>query len=233
MTTEPTHTLREVAILLGKIKHLPNGRKDILGLHALLKAGELKAGFEFPGNKVYWISIPTSYWTGVTTYKFDSLRYKSGDKFKIGAYAVGIGDFVDEYMEVVSQEIRERTGSMDTLLNELKRALSGAQKRYEVAITDEEWREYLKRNQIAAPALGKKSPAGRREKTSWHHLVPIIAAYVMTLDKRPGESPDHLYIATRVHELASKEGIPDLPAVDTIRDVISKAFAQAEKLSRA
>ena len=77
-----------------------------------------------------------------------------------------------------------------------------------------------------------RSPAGRREKKSWHHLVPIIAGYMMTLDKRPEESRDQIYIATRVHEQATKDHIPEIPSVDTIKDVISKAFDRAAELSK-
>jgi hypothetical protein len=233
MTTEPPLTLREVVHRMHSILRLPSKATAVPRLLGLLKAGELQAGFEFPGTRVYWIPIPTSYWTAVSSYKFGSLRFVRGDKIRIGTYQVRIGGFADEYTRVVSQEIHEKPPeSITAVLNELKHGLSGAQRQYEVAITNEEWTKYLERNQITASALDNRSPAGRREKTSWHHLLPIIAAYLMTLDKRSGESRDYLYIATSVRELASKEGIIDLPAVDTIKDVISKAFAQAEKLSR-
>src|SRR5271165_2703113 len=60
------------------------GKPAVSKLLGLLKTGELKAGFEFPGTKVCWIPIPTSYWTGVSSHKFGSLRYIEHDKRKTG-----------------------------------------------------------------------------------------------------------------------------------------------------
>jgi hypothetical protein len=198
----------------------------------LLKGGELKAGFEFPGTKVFWIPIPTSYWTGVSSHKFGSLQHVQGDKHKKGTYEVRICDFVEEYIQVVSQQLQGMASdSTATVYGELRKALSAAQKPYEVAVTGEEWAKYLERHQISDYEVPQKSPAGRREKTSWSHLAPIIAAYMMTLDKRPGQSRDQQSIAANVLELARKDGILDLPAVDTVRDAIAKAFVRAEQLS--
>jgi hypothetical protein len=228
MTTELTLTLREVALLLGKIGRLSRGKPDVPRLLALLKAEALKAGFVFPGTQEYWIPITKSYWAGVDSRKFGVLRYKA-DNPRTGTYQVRITDFVDEYLQMVSQETMET----NALLEEMKKALSAAQRRFEVVITNEEWTKYLEQNQIPTSALQKKSYAGRPPKDVWRQLVPIIAAHMMTLDKRAGKPPDHLAIATSIHALASKEGsINSLPAVDAIRDVISKAFAQAEKLPR-
>ena len=123
MTTEPPLPLRQVALLLGNIQRLPNSRHDVSGLLRLLKAGELKAGFEFPGTRVFWIPISTSYWTGVSSDKFRALRYQSGDKLKQGTYKVRISDFVDEYIQVVSPEI---TVAIPAVLDELRKALSAA-----------------------------------------------------------------------------------------------------------
>jgi hypothetical protein len=231
MTTEPSLSLRKVALLLGKIHREPNGRPDLHTLLGLLRAGELMAGFEFPGTtKVYWIQIHTSYWTGISSYKFGSLRVRRGDKFKIGTYEVRISDFVDEYIDVISQEFFSQKTDANTLLNELKKALSAAQRRYEVGVTNEDWLGYLQQHQIPAPVLQQRSSAGRPPNPSWHHLAPIIAGYMMTLDRSSHLSKDSAFIAKNVHELASKEGIQEIPAVDTIRDTISKAFARAEKL---
>ena len=232
MTTElPRLSLRNVALLLGKIHNVPRGKPDLLTLLGLLKAGELMAGFEFPGTKVHWIPIPKNYWTGISSQKFGSLLYRAGDKFKTATYEVRISDFVDEYSDVILQELFSGKPEANAVLNELKKALSAAQQTYEVGVTNEDWLKYLEQHQISVPGLQQRSSAGRRPKPSWHHLVPIIAGYLMTLDKRPNDSQDHLHIATKVHELARNVGIMDLPAIETIRDVISKAFAQAEKFS--
>ena len=168
---------------------------------------------------------------GISSQKFGSLLSRAGDKFKTGTYEVRISDFVGEYSDVILQELFSRKPDANAVLNELKKALSASQQTYEVGVTNEDWSKYLEQREISVPGLQQRSPAGRRPKASWHHLVPIIAGYLMTLDKRPSDSKDHLYIATKIHELASKAGIMDLPAIETIRDVISRAFAQAEKLS--
>jgi hypothetical protein len=227
MTTEPPLTLREVALQLGKIDRLPNGKPDVHRLLALLKAEELKAGFEYPGIKVYWIRIPKSYWAGVNSRKFGVLWYKA-DYPKSGTYQVQITDFAGEFDQVVSQE----TTGTDAVLAEMKNALFAARRRYEVVITNEEWTKYLERHQIPASALQKRSYAGRPPKDLWRQLAPIIASRMMTLDKQLLDSRDYSSIARSVCTLGNEEGIERLPGVDEIKDVISKAFAQAEKLSR-
>jgi hypothetical protein len=233
MTTEPPLSLRKIALLLGKIHREPKGKPDLHTLLGLLKAGELLAGFEFPGTKVYWIQIPTSYWTGISSHKFGSLRYRHGDKLKTGTYEVRISDFIGEYFDAISQEFFSQKPDANALLNEFKKTLSAAQRRYEVGVTNEDWLGYLQQHQIQASVLQQRSSAGRPPNPSWHHLAPIIAGHMMTLDRSSHVSKDSAFIAKNVHELASKEGIQEIPAVDTIRDAISKAFALAEKLRAA
>jgi len=227
MTAEPPLPLRQVALLLGNIHQLPKNQSDVFGLLRLLKAGELKAGFEFPGTRVFWIPISTSYWTRVSSDKFRALQYKSGDRLKKGTYKVPISDFVDEYIQVVSPEI---TVSIPAALDELRKALSAARQSFEVAITHEEWTKYLKQHQISDSALRRRPSSGRSEKSSWHHLLPIIAGFLMT-EKNP-EQLSRDYIAAKVRELANKDGITDLPSVATIRDIISKTFKRASEFRR-
>jgi hypothetical protein len=234
MTAEPPLPLRKVAQQLGQIKQ-PAGKPAVSELLGLLKSGELMAGFEFPGTKVCWIPIPTSYWTGISSHKFGSLRYLQHDKHKTGTYEVQISDFVDEYLQVVRHQFQGKgsDAAITMLYDEFRKALTAAPRPYEVGITNEEWTKYLKRHPIPASAMQqKRSASGRHPKTSWHHLAPIIGAYLMTLDNRPSGSRDHYSIAASVLEVASKEGIADLPAVETLRDLISKAFAKAGELSK-
>jgi hypothetical protein len=108
--------------------------------------------------------------------------------------------------------------------------LSAARQSFEVAITDEEWTKYLEQHQISDSALRQRPSSGRPEKPSWHHLLPIIAGFLMTLKDR--EQPSHDYIATKVCELAARDGITDLPSVVRIRDIISKSFDRASEFSR-
>jgi len=191
MATGPILTLREVVNRLGRILELPRRKSAVPELHRLLKLGELKAGFEFPGKRVYWIPIPPSYWTGVSSHRFRSLYYAEGDQQKKGSYEVRIGDFVDEYIRVVSKEV-EHVGSekISVLFDELKTALSAALRRYEVGISFGEWQQYLQRNQITEPAThGKKSHAGRPEKKSWSRLAPIVPSIASGAEMRNRTSP--------------------------------------------
>jgi hypothetical protein len=232
MTVEPPITLREVARQLGTIRG--RDKPDVPELLRLLKSGELKAGFEFPGTNVSWIPIPTGYWTGISSYKFGSLRYVEGDKRKTGTYEVRISDgFIDEYLQGIRQQLQGMAPDLadPKLYEEFRKALSAAANRYEVAITSEEWAKFVDRQPMPTPTTQQpRSSSGRREKTSWHHLAPIMAAYLMTLDDRPRESRDHGSIAANILELAVREGIRDLPATDTLRDVIAKAFDRARAL---
>jgi hypothetical protein len=234
MPTESPITLRDVVGHLHQILRLPRKKSAITKLLGLLQAGDLKAGFQFPGGKVYWIPIPTSYWAGVSSHKFRTLRYVPGDENRTGTYEVRIGNFVDDYIQAVSQEISETTtATTSTLLDELKKALPAAQKRYEVAITHEEWTKYLSQHEISSSMLQQRSPAGNREKSGWHHLVPIIASYMMTLNDRPDESRDRKAIAGMVLQIAKLENISyDLPSVPTLADTISKVFTRFEQLSK-
>ena len=178
-----------------------------------------------------WIPIPKQYWVGVSSKKFRSLRYSPDDDHNTGTYEVRITDFIEEYIDVISQKIKATaTDQFAASLQELRKALSASKQQYEVAITAAEWIKYLEIHQIPEPVLHETR--GRHPKTSWHHLAPIIAAYMMTLEKRPQESNDHDSIAKMILELAKKDGISDLPASDTLADVIAKTFTKAKKLSK-
>jgi hypothetical protein len=75
-------------------------------LLALLKAEELKAGFEYPGIKVYWIQIPKSHWAGVNSRKFGVLWLKTNDP-RTGTYLVRIADFADDVFQVSHKKQRK------------------------------------------------------------------------------------------------------------------------------
>jgi hypothetical protein len=123
--------------------------------------------------------------------------------------------------------------SIAQILDELKAALAVTSRQFEVVIQGEEWLNYLQRHKVNDPTRPEKPSRGRREKTSWSHLVPLIAGYMMTLDNRPDESRDHTYIATRIHELAKKQGISDLPASVTLEKTVSEIFAKVETFSKS
>jgi hypothetical protein len=231
MTNEPPLALRSVALHLGTILKVPKRKPAVSELLRLLKAGELTAGFEFPGTKVYWIPISTSYWTSVSTDKFRTLRYRHNDKLKTGTYKVRISDCVEDYIQVVSTDIRAiTTGSTEAALLELKKALSAAQDRYEVAITNEEWTKYLAAKGLPTSPAPQRSSAGRPPKTSWNLLAPIIAGYMISLERSARDKADHGHIAEQVLQYAKDSGITKgVPAVNTLKDTISRALSLAEE----
>src|ERR1700686_2108942 len=104
MTDGPPFTLRQVAWQLAQVMRLPWGQAAVPQLLGLLKAGELKAGFEFPGTKVYWIPISMSYWTGISSHRFGTVWYAEGDDYKKGIFVVRINEFADEYVEIVARQ---------------------------------------------------------------------------------------------------------------------------------
>src|SRR6478609_6568792 len=123
MTTEPALLLREIVEKLGRIRNLPAGKPPIRELLGFLKAGDLKAGIEFPGASKTWVPIPQSYWMGITTDKFKSLKQK-GREGRNGTYVVRIQEFVNDYKEAVSQQIKSKPEALTAALRELTAAVS-------------------------------------------------------------------------------------------------------------
>lgn len=226
---EPDLSLREVLKRLARIDGLPKKKTSVDKLLTLLRAGQIKAGFIFPASELIWISIPQEYWVSLPKKRVQSLRYSSEESGS-GTYEVRINDFVDQYMDAVLQLVDSAASDQETrVVGEWKRALSCSQKRYEVAVRAHDWKDYLVRNNIAEPAI--RETRGRHQKESWRDLAAIIAARMMTLD--PSKSPDHHSIAGMILEMAKKEDIPNLPAVETLADVISRVFAKAKKLKKS
>jgi hypothetical protein len=227
---DPALSLRDVLKRLARIDRLPKKKTSVDKLLSLLRAGQIKAGFYFPASKLIWILIPQEYWVGLPKKRVQSLRYSSEESGS-GTYEVRITDFVDQYMDAVLQLIDSAASDQGAgVVGELKRALSSSQKRFEVAVRVQDWKDYLERNNIAEPAL--RETRGRHQKEGWRDLASIIAAYMMTLEKRPKDSRDHDSIARMILQLAEGEKISDLPASDTLADLIAKTFIRAKNLSK-
>jgi hypothetical protein len=78
-----TITLREVALRLAKIKSPATSKIDDGRLLSLLRSGDLKAGFEFPGATKRWVSIECNYWVTVDSQKFRSIRSDEDYTYKV------------------------------------------------------------------------------------------------------------------------------------------------------
>lgn len=238
MQKDQTTSLREIAVRLARFP-ISKSRDKIadVRLLSLLKTGELSAGFHFPGLVGSWIQIPVAYWLGVTGDKFRSIRYASGDKKRTGVFKVKISDFAQEYADLVlnaskSAAKSERNRDLTALfVEELRLAISAAAADYEVVILERDWEVYLQRNKLQEPPAHEKSKVGRHPKTSWRDLSIIIGAYLMKHCETEKGRLKIVEASKNIHKIATNDGIEDLPASDTIKDVLAKMKSMAETLS--
>ena len=131
MSTELTVTLREVA------EKLATGRKKIddAALLSLLQAGDLAAGFYFPGASPTWVQIPTSYWQKIGSDRFELVRKTEGNDRRTGTFKVRIADFVGTYVEQVVERLKQRqSDELADLRDELTAVINNATSQYEVRI---------------------------------------------------------------------------------------------------
>jgi hypothetical protein len=220
-----TITLRDVAIRLGKIKQPTTKAIADTQLLSLLKSGELKAGFDFPGRTKHWISIQPDYWLKIDSSKFRSIRRNEGATFK-----VSIRDFADEYSQLIfaESEIQNRaTASNVSLKDEFRIGLQAAARKYEVVVQAGEWEDYLKRHQLREPVLiAQKGKGGRNPKAAWRELAEIIPAYLLACQAERLQPPRYETAADEIFKIAIDKGIDanSLPQPSTLKDVISRIF---------
>jgi hypothetical protein len=236
MSTEQLMSLRDVALGLAKVRGSRQPKIADGKLLTLLRAGELNAGFEFPGLVTRWIQIPATYWMSVGSDKFRAIRHKSGNKKMTGAFKVRLGQFANEYLEAVRQhpgKDGEREGkgaSIAQITDELKAALSLASQRFEVVIRERDWLDYLQRHNLEEPMPQKKAKAGRSEMPGWRKLSVIIGAYLIKHQTTTKETIKIEEAAKEIHEIAKNENTPGLPHWTTIKDVLSQIRSTADTL---
>jgi hypothetical protein len=234
MNSTATIPLRDVARLLAKLPGSRRSKIDDKALLSLLKSGQLKAGFHFPGCELRWISIPATYWAKVGTDKFRSIQVSDHDETKTGIYKVRFRQFANEYIESLASgylKINTTKALNDLMMTELREVIIHGSASYEVVILEEEWTNYLKGNRLEEPRLGSKAKSGRKQKESWRDLAPIIGAYALAHGRKSKASMKVEESAKAIHAYAKKKGIPDLPAPDTIREIISQMHKEVEQLA--
>jgi len=208
MDVRSTIPLRTIARRLPKVLNR-RGKTATGELLGLLRSGDLKAGFHFPGRVKRWISIPTSYWAGIGSDQFRTLHYEKGNIHRPGTFKVRISQFAEEFVQTVSNDLendlRDQKTETTDLLDELKRALFAASQRYEVAITEEAWTDFLQRNDLREPT-DLKPRVGRNEKPSWRRLAVIIGAYLIKHREMTEEEIKNEEAAKKIHEIAKNEG---------------------------
>lgn len=214
-----TITLREVALRLAKIKQPTTRKIDSGQLLSLLKSGDLKAGFEFPGVTKRWVAIEPNYWLTIDSDKFRSIRSDGGYTFK-----VGLRDFADTYLRLVLND-----SSNESLKAEFRVVLGQASRKYEVVVQAEEWKKYLDNHGLNEPPFDTppKGKGGRNPKAAWRQLSVTIPAYLLAHHDKTHEPPNHETAAGEIHQITMSTYTIDansLPAPGTIKDVIGEIY---------
>ncbi len=231
MNAQPTITLRDVGRRLARLPSSKTGGIADGKLLGLLKAGELKAGFYFPGPYLSWIPISPSYWAGISSDQFRSIR-RSDKKNLRGTFKVRLSQVADEYVGVVSKRLkRHERGNNDAIWKQVKATLAAASHRFEVLIREQDWEDYLKKHNLEEPIPVEKRKAGRRQKEGWRQLCVLVGAYLVKHQRITTEQPKIEESARQIHKIGEAERIRGLPVWSTIKDALSEIFSKADTLS--
>jgi hypothetical protein len=220
-----TITLREVALRLAKIKSPATSKIDDGQLLSLLRSGDLKAGFEFPGATKRWVPIEGNYWVTVDSQKLRSIR--SDEDY---TYKVRLSDFAQGYSRLVLSD-----SSHETLKDEFPVALAAAPRRYEVVVQSEEWKKYLVSHDLKEPPFDLPKPkgkGGRNPLAGWNHLAVIIPAYLLAHHSKTRQPPNYEVAADQIYDIALKKGIDPatVPQPGALKDVISNVYKEKESI---
>jgi hypothetical protein len=221
-------SLHEIASRLGKFRRPPRPL-DPETLLSLLKSGELKTGFHYPGQVTLWIAIPPKYWLTVGADKIRSVYYEDDNEQRPGTFKVRIGEFAAEYLKALSQAKIGKNAAI--VQEEFKIALETAGRRYDVVITEDEWASYLKRHSLEYPLPEKRSTSGRHENPSWRDVSVIVGAYLIKHMQTTTELVKLEHAAEQIFHLAKDHNIANPPAAATIKDHLSKILATVESIS--
>jgi len=221
MDAAPTVTLRDAAKTLARIR----GQRQIadLPLLNLLRAGQITAGFYIDGQSDLWIAIPASYWLDLTSDKFRAIRIGNNKK---GIYVVRPSEFADEILHLIEEKRKSQSSATrnDFQLRTLRSILSHASKKHEVLIHEADWGNYL--TKIPKINEVRRSTRGRRPKEGWKQTCVILAAFLIKHGAPAGTK--HEALGKRIHELATKEGVMDMPADSSIIGAVADAFKKAQ-----
>jgi hypothetical protein len=226
-----TITLRDVALRLAKLKQPTTKAIADTQLLSLLKSGELRAGFDFPGCTKRWVSIPSDYGLKIDSRRFRSIRKDEGATFK-----VSIRDFADKYSQLVFDDVEEQnvptSSSNLSLKDEFRIALAAASRKYEVVVRTSECEEYEKRQPaVIEPVV--KGKGGRHPLTAWHELSVIIPAYLLAHHDERHQPPVYKDAGDEIYRIAREKDRIDansLPKPDTLKDVISQIYRRKEDI---
>jgi hypothetical protein len=231
MDAQSTISLRDVALRLARLPKSGTGKVADGKLLGLLQAGELQAGFHFPGEFASWIPISRTYWSRVSSDKFRSIR-KSERNNLSGVFKVRLSEVADDCVEVMSGrwEIDQREDP-NSIWNEIRATLAVASHRFEVLIREQDWDDYLNKHDLEEPMPVRKSKGGRHPKGGWRDLCVLVGAYIVKHQRTTKEEFKIEEAARQIHKMGKDADIPDLPAWPTIKDVLSAIYSRAAGLS--
>jgi hypothetical protein len=230
-----TITLRDVALKLAKIEEPTTRAIADTQLLSLLKSGELKAGFEFPGRTKHWVAIHPDYWLQIDSRRFRSIRKNQGATFK-----VSVRDFADEYLKLIFANFEIENGlkaSNESLKDELRITLRAATQKYEVVMQARQWEDYRRRHNLPDPSFfvpAAKGKGGRHPLAAWRKLSVIIPAYLLAHHAERHQPPAHDTAAEEILQIAKGKGFDanSLPQPDTLSDVISQIYKMQNEVLR-
>jgi hypothetical protein len=232
MPHDVANSLRDIALRLNRFSEFKSPRNIADGaLLSLLKAGKLTAKIQYPGRPEVWLAIPLSYWANVSSDQIRSLRRGKG-KNLVGDYKIETssisGEFAHELLQLSEQDKLNPEASTAWIEQEIKQLLA-ASGPHEAVVFESEWQEFVTDEKLAETG----GPRGRRERTSWAKLSPIIGAYFLSRGANPPNYPDNDdQMAAEIRQQAIKENIKDLPSQVTLRGVVSEILSRAQSISK-
>ena len=222
MTDLEIITLRDAG---ARLAELQRSKEDVAcgKLLALLCAGKINAGFQFPVcDSTVWVSIPQYYWTKISVADFKVIRYSKGNRSS-GAFRVRLRQFAKEVVtEVSAAGVRQGLPSVE-VLNALLAATANA---YDVVIKAADWTEYETLNRPPVSEQPNKSTSGRHQKEGWRDTATLIGVYVANHYKSTQEPFKLVEASKEIANLGVEKKIADLPRSGSIQRVLSNILAE-------
>jgi hypothetical protein len=224
--TEETMTLRDVARRFARARNPKAKGIQASELFSLLRAGELRAGFYILGGTA-WIDIPIGYWEGIKIEKYRKIVRDSHNP-QSGSYALRGDQFPDQVARVVCDRIKPDQKDFTSSLGGVAAVIQAAGKLNEVTIKTNDFLNFLR-----IRGLEEKEPrgsGGRHRKEGWREICSYIAAYMVAHYKdQPAVKLKIDEAGEAIHDIATGDGVPDVPAGSTIKEQVSKAVDLLEK----
>src|SRR5262249_48823255 len=159
-----------------------------------------------------WITVSHNYWARISSDRFRSIR-RSDKNDLPGTFKVRLSQVADEYIDVMRQRLNmDQRNKDEAIWRELKETIAAASDRYEVVVTDQEWMGFLQRHNLDETIPETKRKGGRHPEEGWRQVCVLVGAYLFKHRELTKENLKAEEAAKKIHEIAKKDGTPDLPA---------------------